>query len=165
MIEAFARLPAATRPTLVLAGAEPWDPSGRRPVAEALDSISREVRERIVLTGYVPEPTKAALLGGAEALVYPSLYEGFGLPVLEAMACGTPVLTSNVSALPELVEGAGMLVDPTDVDAVAAGIESLTSDGALRARMRTAGLARAGEFTWDATAERTAEVLRAAGSR
>lgn len=165
MIDAFTRLPAATRPTLVLAGGEPWDPSGRSPVTEVLDSISREVRERIVLTGYVPESTKAALLGGAEALAFPSLYEGFGLPVLEAMACGTPVLTSNVSALPELVDGAGVLVDPTDADAIAAGIESLTRDEALRARLRAAGVARAGEFTWDATAKRTAEVLRSAGGR
>jgi glycosyltransferase involved in cell wall biosynthesis len=165
MIDAFARLPTATRPTLVLAGGEPWDPTGRSPVTEVLDSISHEVRERIVLTGYVQESTKAALLGGAQVLAYPSLYEGFGLPVLEAMACGTPVLTSNVSALPELVDGAGVLVDPTDADAIAAGIETLTSDDALRARLRAAGVARAGEFSWDATAKRTAEVLRSAGSR
>jgi glycosyltransferase involved in cell wall biosynthesis len=167
LLDAFTRLPSATRPTLVIAGAEPWRPSGRSTEAEALDSRLRDARkrERIVVTGYVPESTKVALLGGAEMLAYPSLYEGFGLPVLEAMACGTPVLTSNVSALPELVDGAGVLVDPTDPEAIATGIGSLVADEALRARLRAAGLARAGEFTWDATARRTAEVLRGAGSR
>jgi glycosyltransferase involved in cell wall biosynthesis len=147
---------------LVLVGGIPWDPSGRDPVADLLASVPPEIRRRIVLTGYVSDATKAALLGGAEALAYPSLYEGFGLPVLEAMAIGTPVLASNVSALPELVGDAGLLVDPTDAAAIAAGLESLLSDPDLRARLSARGRVRAGEFTWDVTARRTSEVLRAA---
>jgi glycosyltransferase involved in cell wall biosynthesis len=116
-----------------------------------------------VATGYVSDRTKAALLGGAEALAYPSLYEGFGLPVLEAMACGAPVLASDVAALPELVDGAGVLVDPADPDAIAAGLASILTDDDLRARLRSRGAARAASYTWDATARRTARVLHAAG--
>jgi alpha-1,3-rhamnosyl/mannosyltransferase len=162
LLEAFRQLPASTRPALVLVGGIPWDPSGRDPVADLLASVPPEIRRRIVLAGYVSDATKAALLGGAEALAYPSLYEGFGLPVLEAMATGTPVLGSNVAALPELVGDAGLLVDPTDAAAIAAGLESLLSDTDLRARLSARGRVRAAEFSWDATARRTSEVLRAA---
>jgi glycosyltransferase involved in cell wall biosynthesis len=166
LLEAFRKLPDAIRPTLVLVGGVPWDPGGRDPVANALASTSAEIRRRIVLTGYVSDATKVALLGGAELLAYPSLYEGFGLPALEAMACGTPVLASNVSAVPELVGEAAVLVDPTDAGAIAAALESLLSDDELRARLSSAGRARAAGFTWDAMARRTSEVLRAAaGSR
>jgi glycosyltransferase involved in cell wall biosynthesis len=161
-LEAFRQLPATTRPMLVLVGGRPWDPSGRDLVADLLASVPPDIRGRIVLTGYVSDVTKAALLGGAEALAYPSLYEGFGLPVLEAMASGTPVLASNVSALPELVGDAGLLVNPTDAAAIAAGLESLLSDTDLRARLSARGRARAGEYSWDAAARRTSEVLRAA---
>jgi glycosyltransferase involved in cell wall biosynthesis len=112
------------------------------------------------VSSYVSEEDKVALLGGAEGLVYPSLYEGFGLPVLEAMACGTPVLTSNVSALPDTAGDAAVLVDPGSVEDIATGIERLLTDSALRARLRSAGLVRAGTFSWDETARLTAEVLR-----
>jgi glycosyltransferase involved in cell wall biosynthesis len=162
LLEAFRELPDAIRPTLVLVGGVPWDPAGLDPVANVLASTPAEIRRRIVLTGYVSDATKISLLGGAELLAYPSLYEGFGLPALEAMACGTPVLASNVAAVPELVGDAAVLVDPTDAGAIAAGLESLLSDDELRARLSSAGRARAAGFTWDAMARRTSEVLRTA---
>jgi glycosyltransferase involved in cell wall biosynthesis len=152
------------RPTLVLVGGVPWDPADPDPVAGALASARPEVRSAVVRTGYVAEPVKAALLHGADALAYPSRYEGFGLPVLEAMASGTPVLASNVAALTELAGDAALLVDPADPDAIAAGLESVLGDSELRSRLIEAGRARAAGFPWEATARRTAEVLRSAAS-
>ena len=116
----------------------------------------------MVVTGYVSEEEKVSLLSGAEALVYPSLYEGFGLPVIEAMSCGTPVLTSEVSALPETAGDAALLVDPHAIEDIAAGMERLLTDTALRERLRAAGTARAARFSWDETARMTAGVLRRA---
>ncbi len=159
VLEAFARLPAAGRPSLVLAGAPPWEPDGADPVRRALERLPASVRADVVRAGYVPERDKPALIGGATALVYPSLYEGFGLPVLEAMAVGTPVVTSDVSSLPELVDGAGLLVDPNDAAQVADAIARVLDDDDLRERLRRAGRARAAGFTWEATARRTAEVI------
>jgi glycosyltransferase involved in cell wall biosynthesis len=163
LIRAFVSLPEDVRPLLVLAGpVAPWNPAGWNLVRPVLDRLPPRVRERIVVTGYVSEAEKVALLGGAEALVYPSLYEGFGFPVLEAMACGTPVLTSNVSALPETAGDAALLVDPRDEAAIAEGMQRLLVDDALRERLRAAGPARASRFNWDDTARRTADVLRRA---
>jgi glycosyltransferase involved in cell wall biosynthesis len=160
LIRAFVSLPEDVRPLLVLAGpVAPWNPAGWNLVRPVLDRLPPRVRERIVVTGYVSEAEKVALLGGAEALVYPSLYEGFGFPVLEAMACGTPVLTSNVSALPETAGDAALLVDPRDEAAIAEGMQRLLVDDALRERLRAAGPARASRFNWDDTARRTADVL------
>lgn len=164
LAEAVRRMPASSRPTLVLVGGRPWDPAGRDRVREALDTVPPGSLGRVVLTGYVPDATKAALLGGADALVYPSLYEGFGLPVLEAMACGTPVIASNVAALPELVDGAGVLVDPSDPDELAERIGSVIADHELRRGLRERGIERAARYGWDESARRTAAVLRQAGS-
>jgi len=162
LAEAVRRMPASDRPTLVLVGGRPWDPDGRDRVREALDGVPPGSLGRVVLTGYVPDDTKAALLGGADALVYPSMYEGFGLPVLEAMACGTPVIASDLAALPELVDGAGVLVDPADADGLAERIGSIMADTELRGRLRAAGIERASGYAWDETARRTAAVLREA---
>jgi glycosyltransferase involved in cell wall biosynthesis len=101
---------------------------------------------------------------GALALVFPSLYEGFGLPPLEAMACGVPVLTSNVCSLPEVVGDAGILVDPLDAEAIADGIRRLVQDSELRAELRQKGICRAKEFSWKETAHRTQKVLDMAAS-
>ena len=98
------------------------------------------------------------LLAGADALLYPTLYEGFGLPVVEAMACGTPVLTSSTSALQEIAGGYAYLVDPLDMDAIARGIETLATDPKLRANYTELGKKRALDFSWDKAAERTLEV-------
>ncbi|MGH2679212.1 MAG: glycosyltransferase family 4 protein [Actinomycetota bacterium] len=161
LIRAYASLPEGVRPSLVLAGpVAPWNPEGWNLVRPTLEALPHRVRARIVVTGYVSEDDKVALLSGAEALVYPSLYEGFGLPVIEAMACGTPVLTSDVSALPETAGDAALLVDPHATDDIAAGMERLLTDTTLRERLRAAGVARAAGFSWDETARLTAEVLR-----
>ena len=101
---------------------------------------------------------------GAVAFVFPSLYEGFGLPPLEAMACGVPVLTSNVCSMPEVVADAGLLVDPHDVEAIADGIRRLVQDLTLRDELREKGLLRARLFSWDKTASRTWQVLQSAAA-
>jgi glycosyltransferase involved in cell wall biosynthesis len=109
--------------------------------------------------GFVPDEELARLYRGARCLVYPSFYEGFGLPVLEAMASGTPVVTSANTALAEVAGGAAVLVDPLEVDAIAAGIEEAAR---RRDELRAAGLERAAAFTWEAAARATANVYREA---
>jgi glycosyltransferase involved in cell wall biosynthesis len=163
VLAALDRLPEADRPALALAGARPWEPDGRDPTEAALREASAAARSRVVRLGYLSPALAPAVLGGASALVFPSRYEGFGLPVLEAMAVGTPVVTSKVSSIPEIADGAALLVDPDDPDAIADAIARVTSDDALRRRLREAGLERAASYTWDETARRTAAVLRAAG--
>lgn len=114
---------------------------------------------RLRLTGYVDDADLPAVYAAAELFVYPSLYEGFGLTVLEAMACGAPVICSNVASLPEVAGDAAVQVDPTDRDAIAAAIRDLAGDPALRQQLRTRGLRRAQQFTWDTAAARTWRVL------
>lgn len=163
LLRAFAALPDDIRPTLVIAGAREWSPDGSDPGADALRAMPPDVRGSVTLVGYLPEADKVALLGGAIGLAFPSLYEGFGFPVLEAMACGTPVLTSDGSSLPELAGDAALLVDPHDVDAIREGLQILMTDDGVRGRLRAAGLARASSFDWTETARRTAAVLHEAG--
>ena len=119
---------------------------------------------RVFITGYVRESDLAPLYSGALAFVYPSLYEGFGLPPLEAMACGTPVLCSNAGALAEVVGDACFTVDPLDVEDIAYNIGRLVSDGAVRSRLRRKGLERPKRFSWELAAERTWRVLSQAVS-
>jgi alpha-1,3-rhamnosyl/mannosyltransferase len=141
---------------LVIAGA--WDaryPEAKRR-AEELD-----LADKVSLLGPVAEADLPALYAGAELFVFPSLYEGFGLPVLEAMACGAPVVCSNVSSLPEVAGDAALLVDPLDMDALAAAIVRVLGDEALRSEMRQRGLQQAGRFTWAQTAQQTLEIYRA----
>ena len=140
---------------LVLAGGRGWRDAGIR---RALGRLTAAGRVRGL--GYVADGLRPALLNGARAFVYPSLYEGFGLPPLEAMACGTPVVCSGVSSLPEVVGDAALLVDPEDVSALAAAMERIWRDHALRGELRRRGLARAREFTWDRTARLTLDVYR-----
>ena len=102
--------------------------------------------------GFVEEAELPALYRGARMVAFPSLYEGFGLPVIEGMACGTPVLTSTVSCLPEVAGGAAVLVDPLDTDDIAQGLQRLCGDEALRVRLRADGLVRSAQFSWDQTA-------------
>jgi glycosyltransferase involved in cell wall biosynthesis len=161
LVRAFVRLDGDAR-LVVVGPSVPWNPEGREALRPVLEALPDAARERVVFTGYVAEEDKVALLGGAAALAFPSLYEGFGLPVLEAMACGTPVLTSNVSALPEVAGDAALLVDPEDPEAIADGLRRLLEDGDLRRRLREAGLRRAERFDWDETARRTAAVLHLA---
>lgn len=142
---------------LVLAGELGW---GNDVLGPRLAELAREGRIRAL--GYVPEALRIKLLGGARALVYPSLYEGFGLPPLEAMACGTPVIASDVSSLPEVVGDAALLVNPLDVDALANAIKRLWHDETLRAELRSRGLVRARQFSWETTARLTLDVYAAA---
>ena len=113
------------------------------------------LRGRVDFLGYLPEERLPALYAHALALVYPSLYEGFGLPVVEAMACGTPVLTSRSSSLAEIGEGAALLADPTDERALAGALHALATDAALREKLRALGLERARAFSWERTGRET----------
>lgn len=114
----------------------------------------------VIFTGYVPEADLPGLYSGASAFVCVSLFEGFGLPVLEAMACGVPIISSNSSSLPEVVGGAGLMVDPYDEDALAKAILRLVEDDALRARLAEESLRRAAKFSWRRTAELTLAVYQ-----
>ena len=159
LVRAFAA--SGVDATLVIAGGRVrWFPAEEARVWAAVRALAEPARSRVVMTGYVSDEDKHVLLAGAEALAYPSLYEGFGFPVMEAMAAGTPVLTSNVSSLPEVAGDDAVLVDPKDEHALAEGLGRILSDGELRERLIGPGRARAAGFTWEASARRTAEVLR-----
>lgn len=119
-----------------------------------------DLRARVRLTGFIPDADLAALYAGARAFAYPSLYEGFGLPVLEAMQCGTPVITSDVSSLPEVVGDAGVCVDPTDADALCDALRRVVTDDSWAGELRRRGLERARQFSWDRTAELTVQAYR-----
>lgn len=116
------------------------------------------IQSSTIKTGYLPGGDLPALYSGAAVFVFPSLYEGFGLPPLEAMACGTPVITSNVSSLPEVVGEAGVQVHPEDVGRLAAEIEDLITDPARRALLSQKGLERAKQFSWERCAALTLDV-------
>jgi glycosyltransferase involved in cell wall biosynthesis len=139
---------------LVVAGAR-----GRSQVFS--DAGLQHVPKRVHLTGYVSDDLLPALYSGALAAVYPSLYEGFGLPPLEAMACGTPVITSNSTSLPEVAGDAAILVDPTEPDQIGAAIARIAGDSSLRDELSRRGLARASSYSWDASAVTTLKVLEA----
>ena len=153
LLDAWLALPSALRDAndLVLVGPRGWD--DERIVAKADAARAR-------LLGRVTDAELRALYAGAVAFAYPSLYEGFGLPPLEAMAAGAPVLTSDVSSLPEVVGDAAVLVDPLDVAAITAGLSDLLTDRALVDGLRAAGRIRAAEFSWDRTASETLSALR-----
>jgi glycosyltransferase involved in cell wall biosynthesis len=116
------------------------------------------VREHVIFPGFVPDADLPAVYTGAQSLVLPSLCEGFGLPVLEAMACRTPVICSNTSSLPEVAGDAALLIDPTDVDQIAGAITRVLTDSALSEQMRVRGEAQAARFSWERTAEETLAV-------
>lgn len=138
---------------LVIVGAQKWKYEA---INETFSTLN--LGERVVFTGHVAEADLPALYSGAEVFVFPSLYEGFGLPVLEAMACGTPVVTSNVSSLPEVAGDAALFVDPYDTDTIAEAIRTLLVSPELRRSLREKGRARASLFTWEQTAHQTAAI-------
>ena len=117
------------------------------------------LQDTVVVTGYVPEAELPLLLGAADALAFPSLYEGFGLPALEAMACGVPVVAANSTSLPEVVGDAGLLVNPLDVEDIARGLATVLTDRTLHADLAERGYLRAGEFSWEKAARETLAVL------
>lgn len=145
IIDAFADLNSNTR--LVLAGKQGWQ----------YDDLYRRVRRlglegRVVFPGYVADGDKAALFSGAVAFVFPSLYEGFGLPVLEAQACGCPVIASTTSSLPEVAGDAALMVDPQDTSAISAAMRRISSDTSLRETLIARGLSNVRRFSWEASA-------------
>jgi glycosyltransferase involved in cell wall biosynthesis len=123
------------------------------------------VQARIRITGFVDEADKAALFSGATALLYPSLYEGFGFPVLEAQACATPVLCADSSSLPEVAGDGALLVNATDNEAIREGIERLSHDPLLREQLVEAGLQNVQRFSWGRTAREALAVLEQAVQR
>lgn len=161
LLGAYSRLrvaqPESKLPQLVLAGKFAWL------YAETLRTI-KELRlgNSVVLTGYVPQADLASLYSGALCFVYPSYFEGFGLPPLEAMKCGAPVIVGNKTSLPEIVGDAGLLVDPFDVDDIAAAIRRMVTEPDLRAQLRGKGLERSRLFDWRETARQTLDVYKKA---
>src|SRR5882724_6736327 len=151
VVEAFARSGLARKIHLVFTG----NPAPR--LARRIEQ--HHLTASVGFAGRVPESQLPSLYRGAEALIFPSLYEGFGLPILESMACGTPVVTSNVTAMPETAGGAALLVDPTSVDEIAEAMNCIVSDTGLRRQLRDKGLARAKRFLWQNTAARVREIL------
>ncbi|SCB42625.1 Glycosyltransferase involved in cell wall bisynthesis [Bradyrhizobium shewense] len=156
LISAWRRLDAAARgdTQLIVVGAKGWL------VNEPLNSNDREYG--IQFKGHVTDAELFNLLRHAKALLYPSLYEGFGLPILEAMMAGTPVLTSDIGATQEIAAGASVLVDPTNEDQIREGLTRLLVDPELLARLSTLGKARAKEFSWRRTARETLAVIERA---
>jgi glycosyltransferase involved in cell wall biosynthesis len=147
-------------PQLVIAGRELWLTN------EIFRELDAEIgdapwRSDIVFTGYVPDADLPALYRGASVLVYPSIFEGFGLPPVEAMACGTPVVTSQAGSLGEICGAAARYIDPFDVDSIERGIFDLLTDKAERMRLIGAGIERARQFDWNETAEKTLAVYLA----
>jgi glycosyltransferase involved in cell wall biosynthesis len=142
---------------LVLAGAPGWR---AEPIVEAIRQHSDYVVHVPIEARDLP-----ALYRRARLLAFPSLYEGFGIPIVEAMSCGTTVLTSNVSSMPEVAGEAALLVDPTNVADIAGGVWRLLTDDGLRADLQAKGLARAAEFGWERAARATLEVYHRAGAR
>lgn len=156
LVSAFARLRDRHHYELWLVG------SVDRRYTPALMAQAAElgVGAQVKCLNYVPYRDLPQLLNQAIALIFPSLWEGFGFPVLEAMACGTPVVTSNLSALPEVAGDAAILVNPYQVDEITAAMQMLGQDGTVRSHLRAAGLERASQFRWEKTAEKTAAVLQ-----
>lgn len=154
LFKAYARLSRQVAkgnlPSLVIVGKQAWLSSETLRAARGVESA-----KPIIFTGYVPEDDLPALYSGALCFVYPSFFEGFGLPPLEAMSCGAPVITGNRTSLPEVVGDAGLMVDPFDEDAIADAMRRIIEDTPLRENLRTRGFEQARRFTWHATARRT----------
>jgi len=155
LITAFAALPT-NNCKLWLAGS-----ADSRYTPLLVDQIQElGVTERVKFLEYVPYAELPILINQAIALVFPSLWEGFGLPVLEAMACGTPVITANIAALPEVAGDATLLINPENVAEITAAMQAILTDGQLRSRLRQAGIARASQFSWEKTGKLTADFLQ-----
>jgi len=153
--DTFRRRVGPNGPLLVLAGRKGW-------LADDLDELARPLGDAVRFLGGVDREDLIALYNGGLALILVSLYEGFGLPPLEAMACGRPTLVANTASLPEVVGDAGLLVSPTDVDAIANGLERLWDDEVLRTTLGEIGKRRAAQFDWVSVARRTHAVYRQA---
>ncbi len=154
VVEAYSGL-HAPRPALVIAGGATFGQGQLHQLVQ-----QQQLEQDVRFTGHIPSLTLAALYRCAAVFVYPSLYEGFGLPPLEAMQLGCPVITSNVSSLPEVVGDAALQIDPLDTGAIADAMEQLLVDTRLARQLRTRGVERVGRFTWDHCARATVDVYR-----
>lgn len=155
LVRAYATASMGVDWPLVIAGAKGWQ---YEQIYAQVQDLGLE--DRVHFAGHVPGEQLAHWYSAATILVYPSLYEGFGLPLLEAMACGTPVIGSNVSSLPEVIGDAGVQVDPRNVPALAEAMLRLAADGELRQQLSRRGLERAASFTWREAASKTVDVYR-----
>jgi glycosyltransferase involved in cell wall biosynthesis len=157
LLRAFAALAPEIPHDLVLVGPEGWLNEGLGETVRALG-----LADRVRLTGFVSDEDLSGWYSAADCFVFPSVYEGFGLPPLEAMRCGAPVVTTNVSSLPDVVGDAAITVDPFDAEALAAAMRRVISDQALAEELCARGIARAAEFSWARTARETLAVYREA---
>jgi len=157
IIQAWSQIAGECSLDLVIAGRDGWESD---PIYET--AITSPHADRTHFPGFIDDADLPALLCAAHVFVWPSLYEGFGLPPLDAMACGTPVVTSNTSSLPEVVGDAAICVDPSDVKAIASAMLEAATDQTRRHALRTKGIERAKTFTWERTARLTLESYRAA---
>ncbi|MFN5139146.1 MAG: glycosyltransferase family 4 protein, partial [Pseudanabaena sp.] len=155
LISAFANVPSHLECQLWLAGS-----SDNRYTPRLKEQIQElGLTNQVKFLDYVPYDDLPKIISGAIALVFPSLWEGFGLPVLEAMACGTPVITSNLSSLPEVAGDAVILIDPYKVNEITDAMQAIANDLGLRSQLSELGLARAKQFSWEKTGQATVEVL------
>lgn len=156
LIEAYAHLPRRNEFELVIAGGKGWL------YDEILNAPQRlNVSEHVHFPGFVPDEDLAALYSACAVFVYPSLYEGFGLPVLEALTCSAPVITSNTSSLPEVAGDAAILIDPRDTDALAAALDRILEDEELRTDFCRRGLEQAKKFSWATSAHQLRSAIEA----
>lgn len=155
---AHLRQKGASKIQLVLAGLEFTKVSGAAEIHQTIRDLA--LQDNVVLTGYVPDRHMPGLYAQAKLLVMPSLYEGFGFPILESMAAGTPVVASNSSSLPEVAGDAAILVSPTDEHALAEAMEIILTKPKIATELRAKGLARARQFNWERTAAETVNVYR-----
>jgi glycosyltransferase involved in cell wall biosynthesis len=161
LLQAWARLPSAMRDVqLVLAGGAGW---GDEAAQLRCDAESLGLSQRVLFTGYISDLEKAALLRAASVYALPSLYEGFGFPVLEAQSAGVPVACSNTSSLPEVAGDAALMFDPTHIDGIADALAKLMSEDALRRRIIDAGYANLARFSWSSCAETILKALTEIG--
>jgi glycosyltransferase involved in cell wall biosynthesis len=161
LVRAFAGMKKRGLPhKLVMVGQAGWH---CKPIFAEVERLN--LTQDVMFTGYVPFEDLPALYSAAESMAFPSLYEGFGLPVIEAMACGTPVVTSNSSSLAEVGQGAALLVDPLSTEAIADALASIHMDPAVRHDLSGRGICRAEEFTWERSARLTLQVYEEVGSR
>ncbi|MBF2005336.1 MAG: glycosyltransferase family 4 protein [Chlorogloeopsis fritschii C42_A2020_084] len=156
LISAFAALPSHRDRQLWLAG--PKDKRYTPLLQVQVEELG--ITEQVKFLNYVPDRELPKIISGAIALVFPSLWEGFGLPVLEAMACGTPVITSNLSSLPEVAGDAAILINPYKVEEITEAMDKIATDAQLRDRLSAAAISRASNFSWEKTGMATVEVLK-----
>jgi glycosyltransferase involved in cell wall biosynthesis len=155
LIDAFAQIPD-TDYQLWLIG----PPDSRYTPKLQQQATELGLRDRVRFLNYIPDAQLPDLVRGATALVFPSLWEGFGLPVLEAMGCGTPVITSNCASLPEVTGEAAILIDPANPEEIANAMTAVTNNSELRRKLRKLGLKRASQFSWEKTGNATVEILK-----